>query len=172
MGFHRDKIGSPSFFIYVNDLPLINKESNHHNMILYADDTSLVITAPNYFDLNILANLIFHNINIWFQNNLLIFYIDKTLYKDFCTNHTVKRKGSIQYNNTSLTNANLIKFLRLKFDSYLTWNHQVYSVLRRLSSSCYAVHYVKYSLTIDILKLVYFANVLSIMAYGINRIRF
>jgi len=32
--------------------------------------------------------------------------------------------------------------------------------------------YVKYSLTTDILKLIYFASVLSIMAYGINRIRF
>ena len=127
------------FFIYVNDLPLINKESNHHNMILYADDTSVVITAPNYLDLNILANLLFHNKNIWFQNNLLIFNLDKTLYKDFSTNHTVKRMGCIQYNNSSLTNANLIKFLPLLTDSNLTWNHQVDSALRRLSSSCYAL---------------------------------
>ena len=107
-------------------------------MILYADDTSVVITAPNYLDLNIQANLLFHNINIWFQNNLLLCNLDKTLYKDFSTNHTVKRMDSIQYNNTCLTNATLIKFVRLMIDSNLTWNHQVDSVLRRLSSSCYA----------------------------------
>jgi len=46
-------LGPLLFLIYVNDLPLINKDSNDHNMILYADDTSVVITAPNYIDLNI-----------------------------------------------------------------------------------------------------------------------
>jgi len=46
-------LGPLLFFIYVNDLPLINIDSNDHNMILYADDTSVVITAPNYLDLNI-----------------------------------------------------------------------------------------------------------------------
>jgi len=57
-------------------------------------------------------------------------------------------------------------------DSNLTWNHHVDSVLRRLSPSCYALHYVKYTLTVDTLKLIYFANVLSIMSYGINPIGF
>ena len=139
-------LGPLLFLIYVNDLPLINKDSNDHNMILYADDTSVVIIAPNYLDLNIQANLLFHSINVWFQNNQLLLNLDKTLYTDFSTNHTVKQMGSIQYNNTSLTNASLIKFLGLMIDSNLTWNHQVDSVLRRLSSSCYALHYVKYTL--------------------------
>ena len=133
-------LGPLLFLIYVNDLPLINKDSNDHNMILYADDTSVVIIAPNYLDLNIQANLLFRNINVWFQNDLLLLNLDKTLYTDFSTNHTVKQMGSIQYNNTSLTNASLIKFLGLMIDSNLTWNHQVDSVLRRLSSSCYALH--------------------------------
>jgi len=160
-------LGPLLFLIYVNDLPLINKDTNDHKMILYADDTSVVITAPNYTDLNIRANLLFHNINTWFQNNLLLLNLDKTLYADFFSNYTVKRMGSIQYNNTNLTNAPLIKFLGLMIDSNLTWNHQVDSVLRRLSSSCYALNYVKYTLPVDILKLIYFANIQSIMSYGI-----
>jgi hypothetical protein len=93
-------------------------------MILYADETSVVITAPNYTDLNIQANLLFRNINTWFQNNLLLLNFDKTLYTDFFSNHSVKQIGSIQYNNTNLTNAPLIKFLGLMIDSNLTWNHQ------------------------------------------------
>ena len=136
-------------------------------MILYAVDTSVVITAPNHKDLNIRANLLFHNINTWFQNNLLLLNLDKTLYADFFSNHTVKRMGSIQFNNTNLTNAPLIKFLGLMIDSNLTWNYQVDLILRRLLSSCYALNYVKYTLPIDILKLIYFANIQSIMSYGI-----
>jgi hypothetical protein len=75
--------------------------------------------------------------------------------------------GSIQYNHTYLTNAPLIKILGLMIDSNLTWNYQVDLFLRRLLSSCYALNYVTYTLPIDILKLIYFANVESIMSYGI-----
>jgi hypothetical protein len=66
-----------------------------------------------------------------------------------------------------LTSAPLIKFLGLLIDSNLTWNQQVDLILRRLSSSCYALNCVKYTLPIDILKLIYFANIQSIMSYGI-----
>jgi hypothetical protein len=75
--------------------------------------------------------------------------------------------GSIQFSNTYLTNVPLIKFLGLTIDSNLTWNHQVDLIQRRLSSSCYALNYVKCTLPIDMLKLIYFANVQSIIAYGI-----
>jgi hypothetical protein len=160
-------LGPLLFLIYINDLPLINKDLNNHNLILYADDTSAVITAPNYIDLNIRANLLFQNMNIWFENNLLRLNLEKTLYTDFFANHSVKRMDSIKLNNNSLTNVSSTKFLGLMIDSNLSWNHQVDSVLMRLSSSCYALQYVKHTLTIDILKLIYFASVQSIMAYGI-----
>ena len=54
----------------------------------------MYITAPNYMDLNNQANLLFHNINVWFQNNQLLLNLDKTLYTDFSTNHTVKLNHS------------------------------------------------------------------------------
>jgi hypothetical protein len=82
-------LGPLLFLVYVN------KDKNDHKMILYADDTSVVITAPNHMDLNIQANLLFHNTNTWFQNNILLLNLDKTLYTDFFTNHSVKRMGSI-----------------------------------------------------------------------------
>ena len=136
-------------------------------MILYADDSSVIVTAPNHMDLIDQANLVFHNINTWFQNNLLLLNFDKTLFTNFFTNQSIKRMGIIQYNNMSLTNAPLIKFLGLMIDNNLTWNHQVDLILRRLSSSCYAFNYIKYTLSIDTLKLIYFAHVQSIMSYGI-----
>jgi len=36
---------------------------------------------------------------------LLLLNLDKKHYADFFSNYTVKRMGSIQYNNTNLTNA-------------------------------------------------------------------
>jgi hypothetical protein len=92
---NRSILGPLLFLIYVNDLPLINKDTNDHKMILYADDTSVII-PPNHTDLNTQANVLFLNINTWFQNNLLLLNLDKTLYKDFFSNHSVKRMDSIQ----------------------------------------------------------------------------
>jgi hypothetical protein len=44
-------LGPLLFLIYINDFPLLNKDTNDQRMILYADDTSVVITAPNPRDL-------------------------------------------------------------------------------------------------------------------------
>ena len=160
-------LGPLLFLIYVNDLPLINKDIKDHEIILYADDTSVIITAPNHMELNTQANLLFYKINTWFQNNLLLLNLDKTLYTDFSPNFAITRMDTIQYNNTNLTKVPLIKFLGLMIDSNLTWNQHVDLVLRRLSSAGYALNCVKYTLPIDILKLIYFANIQSIMSYGI-----
>jgi hypothetical protein len=160
-------LGPLLFLIYVNDLTLINKDIKDSEMILYADDTSVIITAPNHMVLNTQANQLFYKINTWFQNNLLLLNLDKTLYSDFFSNHSIKRMDSIKYNNMNLTNAPLIKFLGLMIDSNLTWNQHVDFTLRRLSSSCYALNCVKYTLPIDVLKLIYFANIQSVMSYGI-----
>ena len=93
--------------------------------------------------------------------------MEKILYTDFSPNFSITRMDSIQYDNTNLTNAPLIKFLGLMIDSNLTWNQHVDLILRRLSSACYALNCVKYTLPIDILKVIYFANIQSIMSYGI-----
>jgi hypothetical protein len=113
-------LGSLLFLIYVNDLPLINKDIKDHEIILYVDDTSVIITAPNHMDLNTQANLLFCKMNTWFQNNLLFLNLDKTLYTDFSPNFSIKQMDSIHHNNTNLTNALLIKFLGRIIDSNLT----------------------------------------------------
>jgi len=120
-----------------------------HEIILYADDTSAIITAPNYSVLNMEANLFFYKINKWFQNNLLFLNLSKTLYTEFSPNFLITPMDSIQYDNTNLINAPLIKFLGLTIDRNLTWKQHVDIVLRRLSSACYAINCVKYTLPID-----------------------
>ena len=55
-------LGPLFFLIYINDLLiLINKDNN---IVLYADDTSIVITDTNRDDFNIHANMLFNDIII------------------------------------------------------------------------------------------------------------
>ena len=69
------------FLIYINELPAVINKNN--NMVLYADNASVIISDTNTNDFNIQANLLFNNINIWFENNLLHLNLSKTYYLEF-----------------------------------------------------------------------------------------
>ena len=76
-------LGPLFFLIYINDLPTIVNTDN--NMVLFADDTSTIITDTNRRDFNVNANQTFQDINTWFKVNLLTLNLNKTQYLEFRT---------------------------------------------------------------------------------------
>ena len=62
-------LGPLLFLIYVNDLPSIVNKNN--NIILYADDTSLIITDIYRDDYSYQVHKMLKELNNWFDNNLL-----------------------------------------------------------------------------------------------------
>ena len=76
-------LGHQFFLIYVNDLPMVvNKDKN---IVLFTDDTSIIITDSNKRDFNINSNQMFQDINSWFNINLLTLNFNKTQYLEFST---------------------------------------------------------------------------------------
>ena len=62
-------LGPLLFLIYINDLPtLINKDNN---IVLFARDTSVIITDTDRDDFTRNVNKLFKNINNWLDNNTL-----------------------------------------------------------------------------------------------------
>jgi hypothetical protein len=59
------------------------------------------------------------------------------------------------------------RFLGIALDSTLTWKQQIEHVLAKMSSACYALRNIKYVVSQEMLRMVYFANVQSVMSYGI-----
>jgi hypothetical protein len=71
-------LGPLPFLLYVNDIP--NVISDISNPILYADDTSLIITNSDsqMFEKNI--NTAILQLNKWFNSNLLLLNLEKNLF--------------------------------------------------------------------------------------------
>jgi hypothetical protein len=69
--------------ICLNDLPKI--ANNNAEVVLYADDTRIIITSFNPTDFTNSANKTLQDINKWFTINLLSLNADKTQYMKFAT---------------------------------------------------------------------------------------
>jgi hypothetical protein len=71
------------FLLYINDLPKIVNDNTE--VVLYADNTSIIITSLNPTDFTTSAIKILQDINKWFTTNLLSLNADKTQYMQFVT---------------------------------------------------------------------------------------
>jgi hypothetical protein len=66
-----------------------------------------------------------------------------------------------------ITNINCSKFLGINIDSTLTWKNYITELSSRLNKACYAIREIKPFMSLDSMKMVYYAYVLSILTYGI-----
>jgi len=115
-------LGPLFFLIYINDLPTI---VNNDNMVLFADDTSIIITGTNRRDFNVNTNQTFQDINTWFKVNLLTLNLNKTQYLEFRTKNYYNVNTQIKYDQECLTSASEIKFLGLTMDDILSWKQHI-----------------------------------------------
>jgi len=108
-------------------------------MVLFADDTSIIITDSNRWDFNINANQIFRDINAWFSIGLLTFKLNKTQYIEFRTKNYYNVNTQIQYDQRGITNTTDIKFLRLIIDDTLPWKQHIEHLVNKMCTACYAL---------------------------------
>jgi hypothetical protein len=158
-------LGPLLFLIYINDLPTIVNKDN--NIVLFADDISIIIKASNRWDFNINSNQMFQNINTWFNINLLIWNFNKTQYLEFITKNYYNVNTQIKYDQKRITNATKIQFLGLTIDDTLSWKQHLEQVVNKMCSACYALRNIKHITPVDTLRVIYFAHIHSIISYGI-----
>ena len=112
-------------------------------MVLFADDTSIIITDTNQRDFNVNANQTFHDINTWFKVNLLTLNLNKTQYLEFRTKNYYKVNTQIKCDQECITSASEIKFLGLTIDDTLFWKQHIRQVLNTMCTACYALRNIK-----------------------------
>ena len=143
------------FLLYINDLPTVTAESA--KLVLYADDTSFIITNPSPIEFADKLNKVFSNVNEWFRNNLLFLNFNKTTYLQFRTKDSQKLSSNIKLLNNQITNSTNTKFLGLTIEEMLSWKCHINQILSRLSSACYGIKVITPPMSEDILKMIYYS---------------
>jgi hypothetical protein len=151
--------------LYINDLARVF--GNNDKPVLFADDTSLIVSHFNHTDFSKGITFAFNQLNKWFAANLLSVNLKKTQYIQFMTKNNPINEISIGYNNTSILNTSNTKFLGLVIANSLSWKDHITQLKRKLSKACYVRRSIRPFMSQDALKAVYHSYFHSLISYGI-----
>jgi hypothetical protein len=85
------------FLLYINDFPQITNSNS--KIVIFADDTSIIVTNPNHLDFKNDINKVFNYVNERFKANLLSLNVDKIYFMQFSTKNIYLTDLNITYNN-------------------------------------------------------------------------
>jgi len=129
------------FLIYINDLS--RTISSVANSILFADDTSIIISNINLEEFKNNINLVMNETVNWFKSNILTLNCNKTHFLQFLTKKQNEMKIRIVAFNSVITNINSTKFLGLTVDSTLSSRENIIDLTSKLNKACYAIRAIK-----------------------------
>ena len=137
------------------------------NPVLFAGDTSMIITNPDLMEFTNSINTNSKKLNRWLKSNSLSLNIDKTHFLLFCTKTSQNYNFHPLYDNRQITKVESIKFLGIILDSNLSWKQHIEDITHRINKACFAFRSIKPFMSIEAMRLVYFSYFHSILSYGI-----
>jgi hypothetical protein len=156
---------STIFLLYINNLGRLF--GNNQKPVLFADDTSLIVTHFNQTDFSKDITSAFNQLNKWFAANLLSLNLNKTQYLQIMTKNTPTRDISISYNNTLVSNTSNTQFLGLVITDSLSWKDHTTQLIPKLSKACYKLRCITPFMSLNAMKSVYHSYFHSLLNYGI-----
>jgi hypothetical protein len=124
-------LGPLFFLLYINDLPYAISDLS--TPILFADDTSLIISNTDNLKFGNEVNEIIHKLKTWFHSNLLVLNLDKTHFLQFQTKHSNDTQLQKIYDNIQVSKIEETKFLGLIIDNKLTWKSHINMISSKLN---------------------------------------
>ena len=135
--------------------------------MLYADNTSLIITNSDTQISEKDTNTALLQLNRWFKTNLLLLNLEKTYLLQFLTKNTNATDLHISYKNRQISSIHSTKFLGLVIDNNLSWHCHIDQMIPKLNKASYIIRSLKPLLSFESLKMVYFSTVHAFISYGI-----
>jgi hypothetical protein len=134
-------LGPLLFLLYINDLPSLT--DNNNKIVLFADDTSLIISNPDPIYFRNDANKILQQIQKWFDTNLISLNWEKTHFMYFSTKNNFFNDFDIVYKDKKVTTVDNIKFLGLTLDNSLTWKKHIEVIIPKQGAATFAMRVLK-----------------------------
>ncbi len=159
IGVPQGSILGPLFFlIYINDLP----KSINNELILFTDDTTAIIKNKLVTDLPTHISNVMEDMEKWFTINGLKLNLDKTQIIKFSA-----RKSNNDEINFFPNLVQSSSFLGIELDESISWKVQLNKINNKIRSQSYVFFHLRECVSVETIKVVYFAYVESILRYGI-----
>lgn len=137
-----------------------------HPMILFADDSTVIISGENVGSYETEINRTLSIIIEWLTRNNLKINLDKTKLMTF-RQRTDPPSLRVAFNGHKIDETDITKFLGLKVDNKLTWKHQIDSMCTKLNQFSYALYNLRKRVSWSAVLTAYHAFVTSTLRYGI-----
>ena len=175
-------LGPLLFILYINDI--VNTTSLL-DLILFADDTTLLFSHRDIASKNDIINRELQEICNWFQANKLSVNAKKTNYMVLGTNHSTtkfvdvnqdtdstqdshtKSKLNIKLDGVSLNRVSSTKFLGVIIDENLTWKNHIDAITKTISRNIGMMTKLRHFVPEKILYSLYCTLVMPYINYGI-----
>ena len=125
-------LGPLLYLIYVNDC---DKSLRHSNAILYADDTTLIVSAKSYSDLYKFMNEDLRNLHKWLCLNKLTLNASKTkfiVYSISSRSSNVPSELSVEIDGNPIERVDNYTFLGTKINQHLSWKPHMLEILSKI----------------------------------------
>lgn len=158
-------LGPILFLLYTNEIDTLTTNAF---LIMYADDTSLLISDTSDDLLKSKCNNVLRVLSDWYKSNTLYFNSEKTQVLRFHNRQKICSQLDISINGSDMLNFNQeVKFLGVTIDECLNWRAHCSQLVSKLNSMCYLMRNLKIVLTNEQLIMVYHAQVSSRLRYGV-----
>ena len=151
-------LGPLLFNIYIND---ITNATSKFNVIMYADDTTLVSTLENFGTLNNIAviedeiNKEITKISHWLHSNKLLLNTAKSKFMVFFKHPKTIPKLKLTINDNSIEQVTEFNFLGITIDQNVTWSAHITKTSIKIARVIGILHKLKHSFPLRILRLIY-----------------
>ena len=160
-------LGPLLFLVYIND---IVHALQNNKVILFADDTSILIEDKDYTNLITKGNEALRYVNEWFSINKLSLNAKKSNYIIFHRKNTnvPEQVLSVNINNINIDRVPYAKFLGVYIDDVLSWSQHVNIKADQVLRAVSILNKLKNTLSKDTLLHIYNALLLPHITYGIS----
>ena len=163
-------LGPLLFLLYINDMTYCCK---YLQFLLFADDTNLLYSNPDLWQLMQIVNDELDLLSDWFKANRLSLNVKKTNYMMFgykkvvCQCPITKINFCIKINNVNITEVEYTKFLGVIIDKKLTWQRHVTYISNKIAKSLYVLNRLKHKLPSYALCSLYYSLIYPHLIYYI-----